>query len=219
MNFFPCTRQPLRSLRTASERPTVQLRPDAGSLGKWLSLHTRTQPRRAAAPAEPGVKAGLCSCVRPAPCRLLSLSNLLKGSQNTGKQCPDSACRLSCPAVTPRTSVRRVLRQEYGCGCHALLQGVFLTQGWGSGPLHWQADSLPLSHMGSSYLLDYCLIRKSITQEGPGGRNPENSKRCRASTPFQAASLPAASRVHQPGNSEPCAWGLLWSLPYIDLVG
>ena len=37
-------------------------------------------------------------------------------------------------------------------GCHAFLQGIFLTQG--SNPchlclLHWQASSLPLSHLGS----------------------------------------------------------------------
>ena len=39
-----------------------------------------------------------------------------------------------------------------GVGCHALLQGIFLTQGsnlhlWRL--LHWQVDSLPLSHLGS----------------------------------------------------------------------
>ena len=39
-----------------------------------------------------------------------------------------------------------------GMGCHFLLQGIFLTQG--SNPhflclLHWQADSLPLCHLGS----------------------------------------------------------------------
>ena len=27
--------------------------------------------------------------------------------------------------------------------CHFLLQGIFLTQGWKLGFLHWQADSLP----------------------------------------------------------------------------
>ena len=42
-------------------------------------------------------------------------------------------------------------------GCDFLLQGVFLTQG--SNPcllhlLHWQADSLPLSHLGN-HVLDY----------------------------------------------------------------
>ena len=40
-----------------------------------------------------------------------------------------------------------------GVGCHSLLQGIILT--WGSNPrlLHWQADSLPLSHLGSSFSL------------------------------------------------------------------
>ena len=36
-------------------------------------------------------------------------------------------------------------RQEYGVGCHSLLQGIFLTQRSKPGLLHWQADSLPLS--------------------------------------------------------------------------
>lgn len=39
VNVFPSTRQPLRSLRTARGRPTVQLTTDAGSLGRWLSFH------------------------------------------------------------------------------------------------------------------------------------------------------------------------------------
>ena len=33
--------------------------------------------------------------------------------------------------------------------CHALLQGIFLTQGSNPRLLHWQVDSLPLSHQGS----------------------------------------------------------------------
>ena len=40
-----------------------------------------------------------------------------------------------------------------GVGCHSLLQGIFLTQGWNPHLLcllHWQATSLPLSHLGSS---------------------------------------------------------------------
>ena len=36
-----------------------------------------------------------------------------------------------------------------GVGCHFLLQGIFLTQAPNSHPLHWQVDSLPLSHQGS----------------------------------------------------------------------
>ena len=34
-------------------------------------------------------------------------------------------------------------------GCHFLLQGIFPTQGSSADLLHWQVDSLPLSHLGS----------------------------------------------------------------------
>ena len=58
--------------------------------------------------------------------------------------------------VTPRTAAHQVplsmgfSRQEYwNVGCHFLLQGIFLTQGWNLHLLHWQEDSLPLSHQGS----------------------------------------------------------------------
>ena len=33
-------------------------------------------------------------------------------------------------------------------GCHFLLQGIFQTQGLNLSLLHWQMDSLPLSHLG-----------------------------------------------------------------------
>ena len=36
-----------------------------------------------------------------------------------------------------------------GMGCHFLPQGIFLTQGSNLSLLHWQIDSLPLSHQGS----------------------------------------------------------------------
>ena len=35
-------------------------------------------------------------------------------------------------------------------GCHFLLQGIFPTQGSNPRLLHWQADSSPLSHQGST---------------------------------------------------------------------
>ena len=37
-------------------------------------------------------------------------------------------------------------------GCHFTLQGIFPTQGSNLHLLHWQADSLPLSHLGSPFL-------------------------------------------------------------------
>ena len=36
-----------------------------------------------------------------------------------------------------------------GVGCHSLLQGISLTQGSNPCLLHWQVDSLPLSHQES----------------------------------------------------------------------
>ena len=49
--------------------------------------------------------------------------------------------RLLCPWDFPGKNTR--------VGCHFLLQGIFLTQGSNPCLLHWQADSLPLSHQGS----------------------------------------------------------------------
>ena len=43
-------------------------------------------------------------------------------------------------------------RQEYWSGCHFLLQGIFLTQGWNPhllSLLRWQAGSLLLRLLGS----------------------------------------------------------------------
>ena len=45
-------------------------------------------------------------------------------------------------------------RQDTGVGSHFLLQGIFLIQGLNSclpHLLHWQADSLPLSHLSIIY--------------------------------------------------------------------
>ena len=52
--------------------------------------------------------------------------------------------------------------QEYWMSCHFLLQGIFLTQE--SNPcllslLHWQVESLPLSHLGR--LAIKCLTENS----------------------------------------------------------
>ena len=52
--------------------------------------------------------------------------------------------RLLCPWDFPGKNM--------GVGCHVLLQGIFLTQGWSLRLLHllyWQADYLTLSHQGS----------------------------------------------------------------------
>ena len=41
-------------------------------------------------------------------------------------------------------------------GCHFLLQGIFLNQESNLSFLHWQADSLPLSHQGSPPICILC---------------------------------------------------------------
>ena len=51
--------------------------------------------------------------------------------------------RLLCPWGFPGRNT--------GMGCHFLLQRIFMTQGLNQGLLHWQADSLPLSYLGSLF--------------------------------------------------------------------
>ena len=45
------------------------------------------------------------------------------------------------------------LRQESWSGFYFLLQGIFPTSASNLRPLHWQVDSLPLSHQGSPVIL------------------------------------------------------------------
>ena len=50
----------------------------------------------------------------------------------------------------PGSSVHGVLQaKNTEAGSHFLLQGIFPTQRWNTRLVHWQADSLPLSHLGS----------------------------------------------------------------------
>ena len=74
--------------------------------------------------------------------------------------CPCECCVFSPVrlSVTPWTVACQAppsmgfSRQEYMSGYHCLLQGIFLTQALNTHLLHllhWQADSLPLSHPGS----------------------------------------------------------------------
>ena len=57
-----------------------------------------------------------------------------------------------------------------GVGNHFLLQGIFLTQQWNPCLLHWQVDSLPLSHLGKSILpllgLSAALLLECAAQPG-----------------------------------------------------
>ena len=63
------------------------------------------------------------------------------------------APRLLCPQDSPGKNT--------GVGCHALLQGIFLTQGWNLRflcLLHWHVGSLPLAPPEKPILFFYCLV-------------------------------------------------------------
>ena len=78
----------------------------------------------------------------------------------------------SCPTLcNPWTVARQAplsmgfSSQEYWSGCHFILQGIFQTQGSNPHLLRWQADSLPLSYLGSSeFYVKYILIKQLFTK-------------------------------------------------------
>ena len=81
----------------------------------------------------------------PSECSVVSNSFCLYGLWPT---------RVLCPWNFPDKNAR--------VGCHFLLQGIFLTQGLNPHLLHWQADSLPLSHLGS-----LIIVRGSLNTNTP----------------------------------------------------
>ena len=64
--------------------------------------------------------------------------------------------RLLCPWDFPG--------KDTGVGCHALLQGIFPTQGLNQHRLRCQADSLPLSHLGS-FMKKVCQVNERMQVE------------------------------------------------------
>ena len=67
--------------------------------------------------------------------------------------------RLLCPWDSPGKNT--------GVGCHALLQGTFLTLGWGPRHfclLHRQAGSLPLSHLSDPHGAQYRPVKRFSSQ-------------------------------------------------------
>ena len=60
----------------------------------------------------------------------------------------------------PGSSVHGIL--QAGVGCHFLLQGIFPIRGSNPRLLHWQVDSLPLSHPGSPCMRhEECAIEEN----------------------------------------------------------
>ena len=91
-----------------------------------------------------------------------------------------------------------------GVGCHALHQGIFLTQG--SNPhllhlLHWQAGSLPLASLGSPY------HRWLSGQES--ARQCRGHRRCRFNPWVGKILLEQEMATH----SSTLAWKITWTEP------
>ena len=67
------------------------------------------------------------------------------------------SCLAFCDLIDcspPDSSVHGIFPgRTTGVGCHFLLQRMFLTQGLNLHLLHWQADSLPLSHLQSPHFI------------------------------------------------------------------
>ena len=62
----------------------------------------------------------------------------------------------------PASSVHGIFSKNNGVGCHFLFQGIFPTQGSNpclQGLRNWQAESLPLSHLGTPHLLTKQQVR------------------------------------------------------------
>ena len=64
--------------------------------------------------------------------------------------------RLLCPCSSPGNST--------GVGCHALLQGIFLTQGLNPGLLHCRQILYCLSHQGSPASLQISIVNKNVRE-------------------------------------------------------
>ena len=71
------------------------------------------------------------------------------------RSCPTFCDFMDCSP--PGSSVHGISQARI-LECHFLLQGIFLSQGANLHFLHWQADSLPLSHQESPLnTLKYCV--------------------------------------------------------------
>ena len=121
----------------------------SGSLDKKILLweaKLRIQGRRETF-RKPAASVCVCMNTQPLSCVWLFVTPWMQPA------------RLLCPWDFPGKNTR--------VGCHALLQGIFPTQGLNPhllGLLHWQVDSLPLSHLGSPNLsIEGCLKKELPT--------------------------------------------------------
>ena len=67
------------------------------------------------------------------------------------QSCPTLCNPMECVAYHAPLSME-FSRQEYWSGCHALLQGIFPSQGLNLGLLHYRQSLYSLIHQGSLYI-------------------------------------------------------------------
>ena len=100
---------------------------------------------------------------------------------NTNSSCCSvtKLCLTLCDTMncsTPSSSVHGDFSDKNtGVGYHLLLQAVFLTMGSNPSLLHWQVDSLPLSHQESPlFILESESVSFSVVSDslGPSGLYP-----------------------------------------------
>ena len=107
----------------------------------------------------------------------MNLQRIMLSEKSQSYKCDSTVCVCVCVCVCsvvsdslqphglyspPSSPVYGVAQaRNAGMGCHFLLQGIFPIQGSNPslvGLLHWQADSLPLRHLGSPIPHLYSII-------------------------------------------------------------
>ena len=97
-------------------------------------------------------------CTTPTPlahCAMLSQSVMSDSCEPMDCSLPGSSVHGDSPG------------KNTGVGCHALLQGIFPTQGLNPGLLHWRQILYCLSHQGSSRILEWVAYPFSRKTSGP----------------------------------------------------
>ena len=82
-----------------------------------------------------------------------------------------------------------------GVGCHALLQGIFPTQGWNSGLLHCRQILYQLSHQGSPKIVEWVAYPSS---RGPSQPRNQTGVFCIAGGFFASWATREAQSNHTP---------------------
>ena len=123
-------------------------------------------PSRMAPPTGPMQSVCVCVCV----CVCVSHSVMSNSLQHHGLQ----PSRLLCPQDFPGKNT--------GVGCHFLLQRIFPTEGLNSCLLHWQVDSLQLSHLGSPAQHSMLFYYLQLPVSRPKGHQCPNCN-CHSSLP------------------------------------